>query len=754
MSTAALPTNELERRKLVRLRVRSDLGITPQKYEGRTCYVVKDPVSLRYYRFNDQEFFVVQHFDGQHTLEDTQKEFEKKFRPHRLTLEDLEHFAQQLLTAGLVQHETAQAGKQLYDKRRKQHRMQRIATWTNVLYIKLPVFDPDRLLTRMIKYLWWIFTPWFFAASITLMLSAVTLVVTHFQTFYDKLPDYQEFFRWNTLLYLWVSLGVVKVIHEFGHGLSCKAFGGECHEMGALFLCFSPCLYANVSDSWTLPSKWKRIIVSFAGIYVELVIASIATFVWWNTPGRPLVNHVSLCVMVLCSVSTVIFNANPLMRFDGYYMLADWMEIPNLRDRANRLLKNLACEHGLGMEVQPEPYMEFWRMVMFVIFAIVSYVYRWVVTFSILFFLSNWLKPYKLGSLSALLTVAAVGSMVGWPLYRLAKGYSKRGRFPDMKPRRVSVTAAIVTALVLAFFLLPLPIGRVRQTGLIQLDRDALGRGRVVVPDAALLKALHVRNGQYVHQGQLLAEFYSPKLVDEKSEAEQYRQVYQAEADAAQRRLNELKDLDERKQAESDKATALSSAEKYAQQVRDLQARINELHELRAPCDGVVMGAPTPEEVGKLWDNKDVQQQAPPFCLIGEAKKLRMLVPVPPADYQLLMHDLRGTESLPVSVFVKGKGILDDAGRVVRRGMPETDAKEVPLQLTHRGGGSLAVKPSADPRQMIPQSQQYLVEVELDRVDPAMTPGTLAQVKIHCQWKSCAWWVWRTLSSALDIGLM
>ena len=173
MSTAAPPTNELERRKLVRLRVRSDLGITPQKYEGRTCYVVKDPVALRYYRFNDQEFFVVQHFDGKHTLEETQKEFEKKFRPHRLTLEDLEHFAQQLLTAGLVQHETAQAGKQLYDKRRKQHRMQRIATWTNVLYIKLPVFDPDRLLTKMVKYLWWIFTPWFFAGSIALMLTRI-----------------------------------------------------------------------------------------------------------------------------------------------------------------------------------------------------------------------------------------------------------------------------------------------------------------------------------------------------------------------------------------------------------------------------------------------------------------------------------------------------------------------------------------------------------------------------------------------------
>ena len=119
--TTAL-TGDLERRKLVRLRVRADLGITPSKYEGKTHYVVKDPVSLRYYRFNEQEYFVVKHFDGKHTLEDTQKAFEREFRPHRLTLEDLEGFAQQLLQAGLVQHETAQAGKQLYEKRRKQRR--------------------------------------------------------------------------------------------------------------------------------------------------------------------------------------------------------------------------------------------------------------------------------------------------------------------------------------------------------------------------------------------------------------------------------------------------------------------------------------------------------------------------------------------------------------------------------------------------------------------------------------------------------
>src|SRR5205085_5283394 len=195
MSTAL--TGDLERRKPVRLRVRADLGINPSKYEGKTHYVVKDPVSLRYYRFNEQEYFVVQHFDGKHTLEDTQKDFERKFRPHRLTLEDLEGFAQQLLQAGLVQHETAQAGKQLYDKRRKQRRLQKIATLSNILYIKLPVFDPDKLLRRMLRYLSWIFTWWFFAASLSLMAAAVLLVVTHFATFYKNLPEYHEFFQWN-----------------------------------------------------------------------------------------------------------------------------------------------------------------------------------------------------------------------------------------------------------------------------------------------------------------------------------------------------------------------------------------------------------------------------------------------------------------------------------------------------------------------------------------------------------------------------
>src|SRR5262249_6560485 len=216
-----------ERRKQVRLKIRADLGITEQRYEGKRSYVVKDPVSLRYYRFSEQEYFVVKLFDGTHTMEDIQKEFEKEYRPQRLTHEDLEAFARQLLTAGLVQHESSRAAEELLESRRKQRRMQRLATFTNILYIKIPVFDPDRLLTYMHSRFFWIFSWWFFAACITLMLAAVALVVTHYNTFYEKLPYYHEFFQFQTVLYMWISLGIVKVIHEFGHGLSCKAYGGE-----------------------------------------------------------------------------------------------------------------------------------------------------------------------------------------------------------------------------------------------------------------------------------------------------------------------------------------------------------------------------------------------------------------------------------------------------------------------------------------------------------------------------------------------
>ncbi|MCS6852260.1 MAG: biotin/lipoyl-binding protein [Gemmataceae bacterium] len=741
---------DLERRKKVRLRLRSDLTITPTRYEGKTYHIVKDPVSLRYYRFKEQEYFLLRMMDGKHTLDETQKEFEKRFRPERLSLEDLEAFAQQLLKVGLAHNESPQAGQQLYENKRKRRRREILAALTNILYIKVPAYDPDKLLTRMLPWFRWMFTPWFFAFSVLFMLSAILLVATHFDTFLDKLPAYHEFFNFQSLAYMWFALGSVKIIHEFGHGLSCKAFGGEVHEMGLLALCLSPAMYCNVSDAWTLPNKWHRMIISFAGIYVELMIAALATFIWWNTPSQPFINNLCLSLMIVCSVSTVIFNGNPLMRFDGYYVLADWLEIPNLREKSGRFLQRLILDKCLGVEVAPEPYMAPWRRVLFVTYAIVSKVYMWVVTFSILFFMHRFLEPYKLGIISKAMTLMAVVSLFGWPLGRFIHNLHKRGRLPDMKPARVWTTCTILTLIVLFIFTVPLPVARVRETALIELKPEAVEKVFVPFP-GGVLEHMPIRYGQYVEKGDILAQFRNIELENQLEEARSEYDIRTAQIAALRKQRDEAFDPLEREAINVRIQAVIGEQEQFFRKQQTLSEAFRRLV-LRAPRSGVVINPPRVEEIGKLWE-KDSDQ---PFCSIGDPSQLRALVPVPPMDYRLLKDNFhncrRRNADLLATIRVKGQVERTWPGRVSQ--LPEASATEVPIQLTTRGGGPLAVKPTSRPDRLEPQSQQYLVAVDFLQADRSICPGTLAQVKIHCEWQTIAWWLWRVINATFDLGLI
>ncbi len=770
---APAPASELERRKQVKLRLRGDLVIAPHRYEGRTFYVVKDPVSLRYYRFKEQEHFLLELMDGKHTLDDAQKSFEVRFRPDRLTLEDLEQFSQQLFKAGLVQNESPQAGKALFEQRQKRQRSQLLQTFTNILYIKIPVFDPDKLLEKMVPWFRFIFTTWFMLLSLTVMGWAVLLVLTHFDTFRERLPSFHEFFSFKTVVYLWFAMGVVKVIHEFGHGLSCKTFGGEVHEMGFLILCLSPAMYCNVSDAWTLPSKWKRIIISGAGIYVELMIAALATFLWWNTPGQPFVNYMSLCLMVVCSVNTVMFNGNPLMKFDGYYVLADLIEIPNLREKANRYLQHVFSEHCLGMEVQPEPYMALGRRILFVTYAAISWVYRWVVTFTILYFLSNFLKPYKLEVLSQMLALFALGSLLGWPLVRMFQGLHKRGRVPDMKFVNTAITATVIAALLVGFFFLPLPVSRVRETGVVKIMPSEVAA--VHLKGDGRLEEIYVQDGQIVKQGAVLAKFaptqdQQKKLAKFKTDYEtllgevaRLRQlVSDSQGDTRTEYQSQLED------SKSQLKTALTNMEVERKQMDSSRL-------LFAPRGGVVMGLPKKSRLGEEWK----KEKSEVFCHIGDQNKLEVLLPVSPDDHDLLRHSMASAKKnnwkLPVVIRVQGRDATTWEGEIVA--LPQAVAKEIPMELSNKGGGNLAVKPGAPPSpnqqspdqileqkesgtinprpdMVVPQNQVYLVEVNILNADTAIAPGAMAQVKVYCEYRSAAWWAWRAINKTFDLGLM
>jgi len=743
---------DLERRKQVKIRLRKDLAIEAQKYEGRTFFVVKDPVSLRYYRLKEHEHFLLQFLDGKHTLQDAQKAYEERFRPDRLRLEDLEAFAQQLLMAGLAQNESPKSGKQLFERHTKRKRKEFFQTFTNILYIKVPVFDPDKILGYMTKYLSWIFTMWWFVVSLGIMGAAVMLVATHFDTFRNKLPNYYEFFfSFKTLIYLWLALGIVKVIHEFGHGLSCKKFGGEVHEMGMLFLCFSPALYANVSDAWTLPNKWHRIIISAAGIYVELIIASFATFLWWNTPNNPFINNLSLCIMIVCSISTVVFNANPLMRYDGYYALADWMEIPNLRERSNRFLKNVVLEFCFGIEVPPEPYMALMRKTLFIAYAVFSYIYRWVVTFTILYFMYSFLKPYKLEVISASLTIASVASMVGWPTYRFFNGIIRRGRLPDMNRARAFVTFFCLALVVGFVFLVPVPVSRLRHVGLVVPKPETTDRLFVTVP--GILQNIKVRPGQYVNKGEELAVFVNAdvesKLSIAQADKESNTKYHSTLLVIKDRTLDKTEEgRIEQEISKTSRAMDLASID-----VDSFRKLRSEKLTIRATRSGIIGIAPKPEDIGKTFvDDPNV-----PIISIYEPTKLSLCVPLVPSEFNQLRENLYKKDQMDswkpdITIRVQGNDSRTWKGEI--RFLPPSEARDIPPALSSRAGGPVPVKATDVPNQLQPQTQQFLVYLDILKPDDAIFPGCMGQAKIYLRPETCAQWLWRTISDIFDIGLV
>ena len=298
------------------MRMRADLVVKRQCYEGRDCWVVKDPIAMKYFRFEEEEYRLLTMIDGHISPEQIKRKFEYDFSPQKLELQELFQLVGMLYRNSLLVSDAPEQGASLRQRAIETENAKRWQSLTNVLAIRFKGFDPDDLLTALNPYTAWFFTWPTFVAVVMMGLGALALIVTNFESFQNKLPSFNNFFAAGNWFLLAIVLGVTKVIHEFGHGLACKRFGGRCHEMGLMFLVLTPCLYANVSDSWLLKSKWQRAFIAAAGMYVELVIASIAVFVWWfSMPG--LVHHLALNIIVVCSINTLLFNANPLLRYDG-----------------------------------------------------------------------------------------------------------------------------------------------------------------------------------------------------------------------------------------------------------------------------------------------------------------------------------------------------------------------------------------------------------------------------------------------------
>lgn len=721
-------------RRKIKVRMRPDLVINRQRYGGQSYYIIKDPIGLRYFRFREEELFLLERLDGQNNLDDIRHDFVDKFRPQRLSVQELEKFVAQLLQAGLATAQTPQVGQRLYERFKKRRRDKIKQIFLNVLYIKVPLFDPERLLDRMLPYTRFFFTLPFFLLALVFGLASLSLVLVNWSTFVSKLPSYSDFFTWRNILYMWLMLGVVKVMHEFGHGLSCKRFGGEVHEMGLLFLVLTPCLYCNVTDAWMLPNKWHRAVIGAAGMYVELILSSLCVWIWWySEPG--LLNTLALSLIFVCSVSTVLFNANPLLRFDGYYILSDVAEIPNLRERSNKYLGTVAGKLFLGDDPIKDPFAPKRNRWFFATYAVAAYVYRIFITVAILYFLYTFLRPYKLGALSAMLAIAAGSTMVIYPTYKMLKALQSRWRTLKVSKLRMAIAFPTAALIVVAVLLFPLPM-RI-DAPMILLPKDA---SVLYVQSPGILENVFVDDGERVESGQLLAKLSNPILEREimarKRDVQQLEQVERAYLGMAN--------------GEAQAALYHLQAD-YAQlDVDELDAELGKL-EIRVPprISGFVLSPPKSREEGRLMEGGDR------FCEIGDPAELEAYIVVPQSEIGLLQEQMGKSPDQSVRAWVKlyghVGGILDAKAQSSR--ISKDEIRDLPQSLSNKAGGEVPTRTNENSQKEEPEFPSYAVLVDVSNESSELTPGIRGLARFDVGYRSLYWRIKRYVQQTLNFRL-
>jgi putative peptide zinc metalloprotease protein len=730
----------------ISIRKRPDLIARRQHYQGRSYWVVKEPVGLQYFRFQDEEFAILQMLDGETSLDEIKDRFEAEFPPQKITLEELQQFLGMLHRNGLVIADVAGQGHQLHKRRGEKNRKQWLQTVSNILCIRFKGFDPERVLNWLYPYLRWFYASVTAAVCITFALSALTLVCVEFDVFRAKLPEFHQFFNIHNGVWLAVVLCVTKVMHEFGHGLACKHFGGECHEMGVMILVLTPCLYCNVSDSWMLPNKWHRAFIGAAGMYVELLLASICTYLWWfSHPG--LINRLCLDVMFVSSVSTVIFNANPLLRYDGYYILADVAEIPNLRQKATTILSHTLAEWCLGMEPAEDPFLPQRNQLFFALYSVAAAGYRWVVAFSICFFLYKLFQSYHLQIVGEAVVLASLWGLLILPLYQVGKFFYVPGRLDQVKKPRFYTSLGVLTLVLLLVFFLPLPHSI---TCTLELQaRDALP---VYVEVPGQLTSLDVKQGQQVTKGQPLAQLRNLDVALAVAKLQGSIQENRA-------KLESLLQQSFRDPRAGQQISAVREALKTFED--QLQEKSKDLERLRlsAPAAGTVLPPPytprrdDPSERLPTWSGTPLErenvgaylEESVLFCQIGNPKQLEAILVVDQADRNMVREEQRVDimlDSYP------GQTIHSTVAEIA-----ESELKVTPQRLSKKSGGDLDTKTDPHSGAEKPMSTSYQARVPIDDPDGRCQLGLRGQGRIYTAWIPLGTRLWRLLSHTFNFKL-
>jgi putative peptide zinc metalloprotease protein len=560
------------------LRLRADLLSVPVEMAGETTWVINDPLTLEHFHFSAEEFALMGWLRRPVAIAELQRLFNRRFSPQTITPEAIWDFLQRLHSAGLLISDAEGQGEELLQRQQKDRNRRWALSWTGLLGMRFRGVDPDAFLTLVHICCRWLFSPVLLIAALGVVMYAVSIVVGHFAEFHSRLPELSALVDRRNVLWLLLAIGIVKVLHELGHALTCKHFGGEVHELGFMLLVFAPCLYCDVSDAWRMPSKWRRIAISAAGIGVELFLAAVATIVWWHAqPG--VVQLVALNIMIVCTVNTLVMNGNPLMRYDGYYVLSDLVETPNLWERSREALRRLFSNFLVLIPPPDDPLVPTRHRIPLVLYAAASKIYLMIICVAIVWGLTKVLYPHHLENVAFAIGFVVLGAALVTPLtgaMQLARNPIRRA---EVRKDRVALLMAAVAAAFAGA--LSIPVNYDVTAPLVLLPEDA---ARVYATVEGTL-ASTLPPGSKVRRGEEIGRLENTDTQLELARLEGEEHMRQLHVD----HLARLRGVDTEA---NDKLPTANAALVDSQ--RRLVERRNEAKRLLldSPIDGVVIPAP------------------------------------------------------------------------------------------------------------------------------------------------------------------
>ena len=575
-------------------RLRSHTRIHQHRYRGETWYILQDSVTGRHHRFTSVAYQVITMMDGQHEVQAIWDAVMSQLGDDAPTQGEMIQLLGQLHAVDALQCDISPDTEELFRRYQQTERRKWKQRLMTPLAIRLPLFDPDQFLLRYLHWVrplfsWWAAITWVVVVGLALLMAGA-----HWHELTYEITN-QALSPWN-LLVLWLVYPLVKGLHELGHAFATRMWGGEVDEIGVLFLVFIPIPYVEASAASAFADKRKRIVVGAAGMIVELFLAAIALFVWLNVePG--FIHTLAFNVMLIGGISSLLFNGNPLLRFDGYYILADALEMPNLATRANRYLGYLVERYLFNLETATYQTSSRKERIWLIGYSVVSYLYRVVILFAIALFVAG--EFFIIGVLLAAWTVI---TQLLLPILKLAKHVLTGDRLRPQRTRAVTSSAGLLGLMLILLFVIPLPLATSTE-GVVWLPEQA----RVRTGTNCFVKEILAARDSVVLKGQPLVSCDDPGLRANVNKLQAKLQEYQARLDA-----ETVKDLVQAEILQEDLATTKAELARAQERLEQLEIRSGVAGTFVVPRYQDLVGRylPQGEVLGYVIDPKLVRVRA------------------------------------------------------------------------------------------------------------------------------------------------